>query len=292
VAENGKLQLKMVNAEGQFLGEKVDILLRNMILSGTKKASVTASKTVTVAGLSGFPKGNYRLEIDPPSYMSVNQFVTVKASGTTELGVVFPVDPKKVKSVSFPKFGALTDEARKLLNDSGRVLFFEGKTGETLYAGLDDIRRAGLMNILAKTRATSFSNGQNALTYVKELRELRGDRFFAAVSKELREETKNSVADGLFEKASGALHHLPASFQGFTDAGSFKTSDRYGNLQLTFFMKGDECVADIDIDDASGLAHVFQVLRNTLPGVDTHPYSIRDILLVHQKLDPGYTFKF
>ena len=93
MAESGKLQLRLVNAEGKFLGEKVDILLRNMILSGTKKASVTASKTVTVAGLSGVPKGNYRVEIDPPSYLSVTQFVTVKSSGTTELGVDFPIDP-------------------------------------------------------------------------------------------------------------------------------------------------------------------------------------------------------
>jgi hypothetical protein len=83
----------------------------------------------------------------------------------------------------------------------------------------------------------------------------------------------------------------PEQFSGFNKAGSYKTEDAYGNLQLTFFMKGDECVADIDIDDAAGLGHVFQVLRNALANRATHPYDIHEILLFHQKLDPLYTFE-
>ncbi len=55
-------------------------------------------------------------------------------------------------------------------------------------------------------------------------------------------------------------------------------------------MKGDNCVPDIDIDDAGGLAHVFQVVRNRLSGEPTHPYNIHEILIAHQKLDPGYNF--
>ncbi|MEJ7711277.1 MAG: hypothetical protein WKF84_15785 [Pyrinomonadaceae bacterium] len=55
-------------------------------------------------------------------------------------------------------------------------------------------------------------------------------------------------------------------------------------------MKGDECVADIDIDDAAGLRHIFQVVQNALPGNSTHPYAIHDILVAYQKLDPLYTF--
>lgn len=101
----------------------------------------------------------------------------------------------------------------------------------------------------------------------------------------LREETKNSVAEDLFHPVSGALHHPPA---GFSEAGSFKTNEPFGNLQLTFFMNGDDCVAGID--DAGGLGHVFQVLRNSLTGRPTHPYDIHEILVFHQQLDPGYTF--
>jgi len=89
------------------------------------------------------------------------------------------------------------------------------------------------------------------------------------------------------QEVSGALHHPPT---GFAEAGSFKTPDHYGNLCLTFFMKGDDCVADIDIDDAGGLEHAFQVLRNKLSGHPTHPYNIHEILVGYQQLDPGYSF--
>lgn len=290
MAENGKLQLELVDVYGDFIGEKVDVLLRNQVLSGTKKASASAAKKFIVSGLSGFPHGNYRVEIDPPSYLSVSQFVNVKSSGATDLKVVFPVDPKKVKGIDCTKFDQLGEDARRLLSDSKNVLSFAGKAGDKLYGALDDIRRAGLLNIMCKAQAVSFGSGRSVLSYVSELRELRGDRFFAVVSRELREETKNSIAGGLFREVSGSLHQLPPEFVGFKDVGSFKTDDRYGNLQLTFFLKGEECVVDVDIDDAAGLKHVFQVIHNALPGNSTHPYAIHNILVVHQKLDPGYTF--
>ena len=70
--------------------------------------------------------------------------------------------------------------------------------------------------------------------------------------------------------------------------------DRYGNLQLTFQRRGttgDDYVADVDIDDAQGIEHIFQVLRNSVSG-PTNPYDIHDILVKEQRLDPGYSFKF
>ena len=51
-------------------------------------------------------------------------------------------------------------------------------------------------------------------------------------------------------------------------------------------------MADIDIDDASGIEHVFQVLRNAITGKPTHPYYIHDILVRFQEIDPGYKFIF
>jgi len=290
MAENGKLELELLNVYGQFLGEKVDVLLRHQVLSQRVKASHKAAAKFIVPKLHGDPQGLYRVDIDPPSYLPVSQFINLKASGATPLRVLFPIDAKKVKAVTFPKLNGLSDGAQTLLNRSDKVLAAEGKAGETLYAGLDDLRKAGLLNILAKTNVVPLSNGKTVLSYLQELRELRGDRFFVVASKELREETKHSVGDGLFNSVSGSLHKLPSQFKSFTPAGSFKTPDRYGNLQLTFFMKGDECVADIDIDDASGLEHVFQVLNNFLPGNSTHPFNIHEILVAHQKLDPGYKF--
>jgi hypothetical protein len=282
-----KLQLDLVDVYGKPLGEKVDILLRHQVLSEVMKASKPANKQVLIGGLRGAPQGLYKIEIDPPSYQFVAQFVNMKASGTTSASFQFPIDPAKVKRVNFQTYANLSTGLQTLLESSDKVLAFEGKIGRQLYDALDDIRKAGMMNIVAKTEQTPLTNGRTVFSYIQKLNEIRGDRFFCVVPKELREETKNSVAEDLFDEAPSTLHHPPA---GFDHAGSFKTPDRYGNLQLTFFMKGDDCVADIDIDDASGLEHVFQVVRNKLSGKPTHPYSIHEILVAHQKIDPGYRF--
>jgi len=287
MANEVKLRLDLRDVYGEALREKVDIILRHQVLSEVKKASANASTIIEILGLRGTPQGLYRMDIDPPSYQYVSQFVNLKASGITSANLTFPIDPGKVKSVKFPVFSNLGADLKRLLENSGRVLSFDGTTGKDLYDGLDDIRRAGLLNIAAKTGATSLTNKRTVLSYFDELKEIRGDRFFVRVTQELREETKNSIAEGLFHSANESLHHPPA---GFDHAGSFKTPDHYGNLQLTFFTDGENWVADVDIDDAGGVEHVFQVLRNKFSGQPTHPYNIHEILVGFQKLDPGYRF--
>jgi hypothetical protein len=285
--DNAKLQLELRDVYGKFLGEKVDIILRHQVLSEVRKASPNVTAKVEITGLQGAPQGRYQMEIDPPSYQYISEFVNMKASGITSRSITFPIDPGKVVKVNFQAFAKLTLDLRTLLDKSDTVLSFEGKKGKDLYDALDDIRKAGMLNIATKTNATALSNGRTVLSYIEQLNEIRGDRFFCDVPKELRSETKNSAAEGLFRKVSGSLHTPPPGFQ---PAESFKTSEKYGNLQLTFFSNGEKFKADIDIDDAGGLEHVFQVLRNKLSGKPTHPYNIHEVLVAHQHLDPGYTF--
>lgn len=290
MAQNGKLKLDMVDVFGKRLQERVDISLRNLHLTHHPVLrTIDATRLINITNLHSGAQGIYQLFIDPPSYHPINRFVNVKTTDT-EISLPFAVDISKIVSVTFPTFSNLVKELRTLLTNSPSVFGFENKTGEALYNALDDIRRAGVLNIARKTLATRLTNDKPVLSLVKDIRELRGDRFFAFVEKELREEVKNSVNTGLFHAVDGSLHHLPAQFESFDRAGSFKTDDQFGNLQLTFFMKGDECVADIDIDDAGGIRHIFQVLRNHFTGSPTHPYNIHQILMKHQHLDPGYRF--
>lgn len=286
--KQGKLQLELLDVYGDRISGKTDIILRHQVLSDARIVDgVSASKKILVKDLYATPNGLYRVHADPLSYLSVGQFVNVKASGMTPVKITFPVDPKKVKNVQFPGYENLSLDLQKLLTDSDTVLGFEKKKGAELYEALDKIRKAGLLNIAKKASSTQLSNGKTVFPSVAKLVELRGDRFFAIVPKELREEVKNSKADGLFDDAPDILHHPP---EGYTHAGSFKTPDHYGNLQLTFFAKGNDFVADVDIDDSAGLEHVFQVLRNALTGRPTHPYDIHEILVFYQKNDPGYRF--
>jgi hypothetical protein len=125
------------------------------------------------------------------------------------------------------------------------------------------------------------------IDHVDSLYRIRGDRIFANVSLALRDLVKNSVPAQLFVEVDGGLHTPPL---GFERAGSYKTLDPYGNLQITFFSNPAtlELKADIDIDDAAGIRHVFQVVGHLVTDGDTNPYDIHELLLQHQLLDPGY----
>jgi hypothetical protein len=288
MAEPGKLKLTLLDVERQRLRQDVEVVLQHQTLrSADVKVRLAAGKSTVIAGLRPQPDGVYRIEADPLSYLPVTQFVVIKSAGVTTLDLTFPVDPRKVKNVVFPDYPALAQDARRVLEASDRVLLFEDTSGSALYAKLDDIRRAGFLNVVGKTLATAFdTDNRTVLSYVEKLTELRGDRFFPVVRKELREEAKNAVHSGRFVEVPELLHHPP---DGFTHAGSYKTTDRYGNLQLTFFVHGDDWRADIDIDDAGGVQHVFQVLRNALTGEPTHPYNVHELLVYYQKLNPQYT---
>ena len=281
----GQLRLSLMDVYGTPLGEPVDIFLRHQVLNEPVAArGVDASGQILVKGLRANPQGLYRLEVDPPSYFTMAAFVNIASSGVTDKAYTFAVDPKKVIRVDFPAYGDVPD-AKPLLEASKNVLGFAGSAGKNLYDALDDIRRAGMLNILAKSRRTPLEGQGTAIEYYRELKEVRGDRFFVAVPQEFREHVKNSAASGLFYAVDETLHHPP---DGFEHAGSWKTVDRYGNLQVTFFSDGSNWLCDVDIDDAAGLEHVFQVVRNAVTGQPTHPYNIHEILIAYQEIDPGY----
>jgi hypothetical protein len=287
MSRSGQLRLELVDVHGDRLGEKVDIFLRHQTLTEPKAVrQADASKRLLIKDLRAVPQGLYRLQIDAPSYRPVNWLVDIAASGVTEREIVLPVDPGKVIRLECPDYDELP-HAHELLEASGSVLDFSGKQGRELYEAVGDIRRAGLLNIITKSHLTRFGSEASVLSYFQELKELRGDRFYAVVSHELRENVKNSVQEDLFTPASDLLHRPP---DGYQRAGSFKTPDPFGNLQLSFFVRDGQWMADVDIDDAAGFGHVFQVVRNAVTGQPTHPYDIHQILIHRQAMDPGYRF--
>ena len=290
MAQKGKLILDLVDSRERRITEPVDIELQHRTLSQRKVAKqINMSRKKSIGGLHRQPKGQYRLFIEAPSYLPVHRFVNIPAGGDRTLTLPLAVNPRKIRKIVFPAFATLEAVVQQILIKSDSPLSFEGKKGSPLYSALDDSRKAGFLNIVAKSADTVLPNSRRVLDYIRRVTELRGDRFFAVVDHELREEVKNATATGLFEEADSSLHHPP---DGFAHAGSFKTDDQYGNLQITFFAEegGQEWRADIDIDDAKGIGHIFQVARNFLTGGTTNPLVIHEVLLVHQSVDPGYDF--
>lgn len=197
------------------------------------------------------PTKTYRVQVFPMRHRDVSQ---------TFLGVVpmvtlyAPAKPERVTGVEF--------------------------TIETGMPTDDTLHSACFLNIRAAMLAYCRWDLVGTITRI------RRDRLFAEVDPSLRDWVKSSMD---FGPVSGALHTPPP---GFHAAGSFKhRAFSSGVLQLTFFASDDaplRYIADIDIDEADGLRHVFEVLDHKVTGGQTHPYDIHQILTFHHRLDPGY----
>jgi hypothetical protein len=279
------LTLQLVDVDGEFLGEKVDILLRHQTSGNAIKAQAVADNPITITDLLN---GVYSVQVHSPSYRPVGIFAMVGDGVSDPDALILPVDPIKVTGIDAPAFDTLLPDGQRILQASNAVKNFTGLTGAALYDKLDDPRKAGFLNILQKSTSTAFEGGRSVASYLQSLTEMQGDRIFAVVHQDLSNATANSVHTGLFHPVDESLHDPPL---GFSHAGSFKTLDHYGNLQLTFFSNGTDWLCDIDIDDAQGIEHIFQVIGNLVTGTPTNPYDIHEILLAYQKLDPRYELK-
>ena len=284
MADGGRLELEFVDVHGVRLTEPVDIELRHRVLHEHRVArSVDASRPVAIADLRTEPQGLYTLHVNARSYRPVSRFVTIPASGVKAETIVLPIRPDHARGV-FPVYEDLDERVRGVLERSREVRGHEGLTGRALYDALSEEAKAGLLNIAKKSLATEFRDGADLLPHITLLN-IVGDRCFVEVPPALVDQIPQLVDSDLFHAVNGALHATPP---GFAPVGSFKTGDAFGNLQLTFFRSGSQCRADVDIDDAAGLRHVFQVARNHVTGDPTHPFNIHQILVAHQHLDPGY----
>lgn len=283
----GSLRLDFLDVYGNRPTDRVDVSLKHTVLAVSPKVrDHTTSKRLVIADLEATQGGMYSVLVYPMRHRPVSRFVRIREGQTTNERLVLPIEPDKVSEVEFPSHDALPDDLKKVLEDS-KVEGYEEKQGADLFQVLDNFRKAGLLNLYWKMQRTSFQNGRNVFSYASSLKRARGDRIFVTVQKDLRDEVKNSISYRLFHEVSGALHTPPPEY---STVDSFKTRDKYGNLQLTFFAKAStlEFLVDADIDDAQGVEHVFQVVGHSITGGKTHPYDIHEILTQHQGIDPGY----
>jgi hypothetical protein len=282
--QDGVLNLSVVDVYGDTVQEPVDVFLRHQSLAHDPVfRNIKPARTITINDLHRSPQGLYRIEIDAPSYLAVSRFINIPSSGPVKLVVPLPVNKDRVVSVTFPAFTALATDAQRLLSAST----LGSASGAALYEAFDNIRKAGFLNLVAKSARTRLLSDKPVLSYLNRITDQRGDRFFAMASADLHAEVVHSVTGGIFSPVSDVLHD-PAP--GFKLVDSYKTPDHYGNLQVTFATNGTDWSVDVDIDDAQGFEHIFQVVRNAVTGKPTHPYDIHEILVEFQELDPGYYF--
>lgn len=272
----GRMDVRVVDAHAEVVVDKRDV-----------KAGVA----LTVDGLTA--GGRYEVRVFPSRHRPVGQLVVPGHGGGRNVHVFCPVDPD-LASPRFPAWSALAPALQAVLERSrleddplAPAAGAAALSGEALYDSLLPAQKAGLLNLFCKMSATPLGLGM-AWGFVQQVYRLRGDRIFADVALGMRDHVKTSLATGPFREVSGSLHTPPP---GFTPAGSFKTDESFGNLQLTFFATAAAPLrfrVDADIDDAAGLGHVFQVLRHSVKELSTNPFDIHQVLTFHQLLRPPY----
>jgi hypothetical protein len=175
------------------------------------------------------------------------------------------------------------------------------RPGRKRWDALGREQQAGLLNLFSKMRsiAVTIHSGQKTTwSQVVALVSVARDRFKAIIETDLRKAVQDAATVFLDKTPLIPLFHPPPAQ--FSRAGSWKTDEPFGNLQLTFFRSNEDPSAmqvEADIDDAAGLAHGEQVVRNEsreflrktlgrlipgLPEGTTHPYDIHQLVVHHQ----------
>jgi hypothetical protein len=255
--------------------------------------------TITDISCRGGPGTMYRVLATAAHYRAYGfvQLIQEDRNNTASDDVEFWVKPGDVTDIRAPAFEDLSAQARRILQRAQMIALkpedrdMVGLAGVDLYKQLGPLRKACLLNLTVK--ASHQATTGNCLPKIGGVLLCRQDRFFARVDADLPERLRQSP---VFKSAPEALHEPLPGFQ--MAEGSFKSRDAHANLQVTFMREiaTGELAADIDIDEASGIEHGFEVIRNATFRKRTNPYLIREFLLSAdpstRSLDPGYRFRF
>ena len=262
----------------------------------TPEFNLNGATTCRVSGIPSFDVGtNYQITVDAENYQLTSFFKRLIPGEQVADALKFLIDPSRVKGINAKPFDELPDaRLREILNNSKIQLPNQGTelAGPALYNALEDKQKACLLNIAAKANHTS---ADSVWALVQSLRRIEQDRCFAFVDGNTETILK---ASSLYVPA-GTFFHEP--MPGFTLGNSFKSKGAHATLQVTLMKNQDgQVAADIDIDEASGGGHLFEVFRNKVTGGLTNPYQVLELMLLGDPndsdhltvVDPGYSLIF
>ncbi len=279
------LLIRFKNAARGTLDDRVDVVVRdastNTLLASER--DIDGRQPLLVQAVPG---RSYTVTVKPRRHRPGGQQVLMPMSGPGVADLHFPLHPK-FSTPTFPPYAALPGELTGVLERSRVAGMPRG--GRDLYEALSEVQRAGLLNLFCKMQAFAFDDTRTVWSFIDGIYDVAPDRIFADVDAGLPGRVRAAVEPDRFREVNGALHKPPRQFRG---DGSFKTGERYGNLQLSFFASTATPTThkvDADIDDAAGLVrHTFQVLRNRFRNRTTHPYDIHQVLVFRQQVQPPY----
>lgn len=303
----GNLVVNLSDMSGELVRGRVDIdLHRVQGASGAGGENMTVrvngpvgALTITGIACQTGPGTMYEVRASTPHHRKYAFFQLIQENrdNTASDDVEFWVKPGEVKDIQAPSLAGLPRVAQTMLSQASMIVDrredqeMKGLSGLALYQQMGALRRACFLNIVKK--ASDAATAANCLEAFGDMLITRQDRLFARVASGLPERLRQAA---MFKSAPGALHEPPPGFS--KPVESFKSRDPHANLQITFMkeLATGGLAADIDIDEASGIEHGFEVIRNALFNNRTNPYLIREFMnaadLEKRSLRPDYQFTF
>ena len=280
-----ELQIRFRNARREPLDDTLDV---RVVAQATNrlvgfKRGVSGRSRFVVPDLN--PGQHYVVSGFPHRHRPVGHIVQVPIDGPAKLDMHFPLHPDHCEP-SFKPYRDLDGELRAVLESS--TLESTTATGADLYNGLQDIERAGLLESVLQDAGVRIRRAAQRLE--------SGRRSLPRpAGPDLRRRGRGAEGPGEDRRGRRAISRgeRPASHPAARVPQCRIVQDRRAirQLQLSFFASEAAPLrfkVDADIDDAAGVAHTFQVLRNRITEGTTHPYDIHQILVFRQEAFPPY----
>jgi hypothetical protein len=285
---NVRVDLKDVH--GQVITDEVEITFYNQkVQSLNQRFNVKFKGTPAVlSGVPAFPTGLAEVFIKPKRYRYKSIFINVIGGQQNSINEDLFLDPSKAR----PTLMDFDDLKAKVYGpDLLRILDKSG-IKKAAWDKLDKRNRATVLNLSAKMFHDQLKNGESLISSVesivqKLLDKNHHERIYAIVSGELLGALRKFPER--YRSVSGSLHSFFDGWTPVSEQNSFKSRNSAGNIQFTFATNSSgTSLADIDLDDHTGIQHAADVLKHKITGANTHPYDIQQILVYFQGIDPAY----
>jgi hypothetical protein len=270
----GTAVLTLTDLWRQPLPDRVDVQLRH-VQSGERREAKGLDARVPIE-IAGLATGTYNIDVRPLHYAPAKaSFAISRVGGLTNSDLSLAVDLNKGFTAEFPAYDAVETLLRDVLEQSN----VNGVAGRALYERLDNRQKAGLFNLFAKMSAFQMPGG-NVWTSVKAVTEVTQEAIRVRADRRLLEFVRVAKTAARFQAAPQPVGRVPT---GYAHAGSFKSNERRGLLQLSFFdsSSATDLIVDAEIDVSN--SGIREALRGT-----TDPYVVHQILWTDQNVDPLY----
>jgi hypothetical protein len=282
--------LNLKDVHGQPITDEVEVTFYNQkVQSFNIRFPVKLKgKSVVLQGVPAFPTGLAEVFIKPKRYRYKSIFLNVIGGQENSINEDMFVDPDHAR----PTLMDFDDLKAKLYGiDLLRILEKSG-IKKAAWNDLDKRNRATVLNLSAKMFHDKLKNGDSLISNVeaitqKLLDKNHRERIYATVNGNLLGALRKFPEQ--YRSVSGSLHKFFDDWIPVNQQNSFKSRNNAGNIQFTFATNpANGSLADIDLDDHTGIKHAADVIKHKISGANTNPYDLHQVLVYFQGIDPGY----